>query len=32
VFVFDLRSPGPKTPEQILAPFLAEAAELDAHA
>jgi acetylornithine deacetylase len=29
VFVFDLRSPGPKTPRQILAPFLAEAAELD---
>lgn len=29
-FVFDVRSPGPRTPEQIIAPFLAEAAALDA--
>ncbi|HEX7943901.1 MAG TPA: acetylornithine deacetylase [Phenylobacterium sp.] len=28
-FVFDLRCPGPKTPKEIIAPFLAEAAELD---
>ncbi|WP_293678539.1 acetylornithine deacetylase [uncultured Phenylobacterium sp.] len=28
-FVFDLRAPGPRTPEQIIAPFLAEAADLD---
>jgi acetylornithine deacetylase len=28
-FVFDLRCPGPKTPAEIIAPFLAEAAELD---
>lgn len=28
-FVFDLRSPGPCTPADILQPFLAEAAELD---
>ncbi len=28
-FVFDVRSPGPRTPEEIVAPFLAEAAELD---
>ena len=27
-FVFDLRCPGPQTPAQIIAPFLAEAAEL----
>jgi acetylornithine deacetylase len=28
-FVFDVRSPGPATPQDIIAPFLAEAAELD---
>jgi acetylornithine deacetylase len=28
-FIFDLRAPGPRTPAEILAPFLAEAAELD---
>ena len=28
-FIFDLRSPGPRTPEQIIAPFLAEALALD---
>ncbi|WP_293901807.1 acetylornithine deacetylase [Phenylobacterium sp.] len=28
-FVFDLRTPGPRTPKEIIAPFLAEAAELD---
>ena len=28
-FVFDLRAPGPRTPAEIIAPFLAEAAELD---
>ena len=28
-FVFDLRCPGPKTPAEIIAPFLAEAAALD---
>jgi len=29
-FVFDLRSAGPQTPEQIIAPFLAECAVMDA--
>jgi acetylornithine deacetylase len=29
-FVFDLRTPGPQTPEAIVAPFLAEAAAMDA--
>lgn len=29
-FVFDLRSPGPRTPEEIIAPFLAECAAMDA--
>jgi acetylornithine deacetylase len=28
-FVFDVRAPGPQTPEQLIAPFLAEAAEMD---
>ena len=28
-FVFDLRSGGPRTPEDIIAPFLAECAEMD---
>jgi len=29
-FVFDVRSPGPRTPQEIVAPFLAEAAAMDA--
>ncbi len=29
-FVFDLRTPGPRTPQEIIAPFLAEAQALDA--
>jgi len=29
-FVFDLRVPGPRTPEEIIAPFLAECAAMDA--
>ena len=29
-FVFDLRTPGPRTPAEIIAPFLAEAAAMDA--
>lgn len=28
-FTFDLRSPGPQTPEELIAPFLAEAEALD---
>ncbi len=28
-FVFDLRSPGPRTPAELIAPFLAEAAAMD---
>ena len=28
-FVFDVRSPGPRTPKEIVAPFLAEAAAMD---
>ena len=28
-FVFDLRSPGPRTPSELIAPFLAEAAAMD---
>ncbi|HEX7885149.1 MAG TPA: acetylornithine deacetylase [Phenylobacterium sp.] len=28
-FVFDLRSPGPQTPEEIVAPFLAECVAMD---
>lgn len=28
-FVFDVRCPGPQTPEEVVAPFLAEAAALD---
>lgn len=28
-FVFDLRAPGPRTPAEIIAPFLAEAATMD---
>ena len=30
VFVFDVRSPGPRTPKEIVAPFLAECAAMDA--
>lgn len=29
-FVFDLRTPGPRTPREIVAPFLAECAAMDA--
>ena len=28
-FVFDVRSPGPRTPQEIVAPFLAEAEAMD---
>jgi acetylornithine deacetylase len=28
-FVFDVRSPGPRTPKELVAPFLAEAAAMD---